>query len=189
MARRRRFSQGEVAVVFRKSEGRCRECGRRHSIGGYGKAWNVDHILPFSQVRSNASALLALTCIGCNQRKADRYTNRDTTKVVGNLANEVEQLKRKARGNRGHGGNGQGNQGQRGNGQGNQGQGNDRRPRSQGGNRGQGKGNANRVVRCRFCGSADLRYAEAAESIFGILGAMAGRRIVQCMNCYHEFDL
>ena len=172
MARRRRFSQGEVAAVFRKSEGCCRECSRQHSIGGYGKTWNVDHILPFSHVRSNASALLALTCIGCNQRKGDRYTNRDTTTVVEDLANEVERLKRSG--------------GQEGNAQGNGGQGNNRQPRSQGGNRGKDDGN---TPMCRFCGSADLRYAEAAESIFGILGAMAGQRIVQCMNCYREFDL
>lgn len=188
-ARRRRFSQGEIVAVFRKTEGRCRECGRRYSIGGYGETWTVDHILPFSQTRSNASALLALTCIGCNQRKGDRYTNRDTTTVVGNLANEVERLKQNGRGNGGQGGNGQGSRGQGRNARGNGGQRNNRQPRSQGGNRGKGKGNANRVVRCRFCGSADLRYAEAAESIFGILGATAGRRIVQCMNCYREFDL
>ncbi len=71
---RRRFSDEELAVVFEKTEGACRYCGKRLSWSNYGRvgargAWEVDHSVPVSRGGTNYYRNLWPACVACNTDK------------------------------------------------------------------------------------------------------------------------
>ncbi len=71
------YSQQELEMILKNSGGRCRECGHRHYPRGYGRYWEVDHIIP--KVRGGLDEIgnLAVACVGCNRSKSDSVSISD----------------------------------------------------------------------------------------------------------------
>ena len=63
------WSEQKLDAVFKKSRGRCRECGRQHKRADHGKTWQVDHIFPVSQGGTDDLNNLAVACNPCNNSK------------------------------------------------------------------------------------------------------------------------
>ena len=76
----------KVEAIFRRSGGRCFVCKRRHTLNGYGRSWNVDHLQPKSLGGSDDVRNLAVACIGCNSSKANNFGLPDIATAT---ANEV----------------------------------------------------------------------------------------------------
>jgi 5-methylcytosine-specific restriction endonuclease McrA len=62
---RRRIPQSVRDEVWRRDEGRCRECGSRDKL-------EYDHIVPISKGGSNTARNVELLCEHCNRSKADK---------------------------------------------------------------------------------------------------------------------
>ena len=89
--KRRSWTQQEIVDIYRASAGKCRECNRKHRLDGYGRTWNVDHVIPFSKNGRNAVYNLALTCIQCNTRRGNRSNEGDIAETAARRAVQMER--------------------------------------------------------------------------------------------------
>ena len=91
---RRSWTKYELDQIYRASNGRCRECKRRHNRNGRPKTWNVDHVIPISKGGSNNLSNLALTCTGCNSQRGNRNNIADVAETAARRALEMERNSR-----------------------------------------------------------------------------------------------
>ena len=91
---RRRFTSTEKIRVFHTSGGRCRECKRKHRMEGYGRTWNIDHVIPVSRDGRNHQSNLALTCITCNARRGNETNLGDVAETAARRALEMDRANR-----------------------------------------------------------------------------------------------
>jgi len=62
--------------IYRKTNGRCRYCGKKLAWKNYGRpwaraAWEVDHSIPISRGGTDHLNNLFPACIRCNREKRD----------------------------------------------------------------------------------------------------------------------
>ena len=91
---RRRFTDTEKIEVFRASSGRCRECKKKHRMDGYGRTWNIDHVIPVSRSGRNHQSNLALTCVTCNTRRGNKTNLGDVAETAARRALERDRANR-----------------------------------------------------------------------------------------------
>ena len=110
----------EKRTVFNRSGGRCHICKRHHTLAGYGRDWNMEHLQPRSRGGSDDVRNLAVACIACNSNKGNNF---DMSDLATGVANEVVDRLRggatpihSSRGRASHGGQGRGQSSNRGRG-------------------------------------------------------------------------
>ena len=68
------YSRERLQAIFRKTDGRCRYCGKQLAFPNYGRvgrrgAWAVDHSVSKANGGSDHGNNLYASCVDCNQDK------------------------------------------------------------------------------------------------------------------------
>ena len=72
-----RYSNRKLNIVFQKTGGKCRCCGkqfsrRNHGADGKPGGWQIDHAYPVSRGGTDKTKNLWPMCVNCNRKKADQ---------------------------------------------------------------------------------------------------------------------
>jgi len=91
--KRKRFSQKEREIIYKRYDYKCNECFKDLSVGTRRKRV-LDHIIPLSQLGSNKLSNIQLLCIECDKRKGSKVRPYAVKKRMEELLKKQEDRKR-----------------------------------------------------------------------------------------------